>query len=171
MVVNGAIASGKSAVARSLAGMLEVGGRRAAVIDLDALWHMLEHQVPRRGELRRWLLARRAAAVLTDEFFSAGIDAVVVEGPFFTSEERDAYLRHVRTAATTRFVTLRVSFEESFRRAQADPARTVTRNRAWLQQRYAASEALLPVAGTDLIVDTDGKTPREIASRIAASLQ
>ncbi len=171
VVVNGAIASGKNAVARALAGVLEERGRPAAAIDLDDLWLMLEHQVPRSGKPRHWLLARRAAAVLTDEFFRSGIDAVVVHGPFFTFEERDAYLRHVRTEVKPRFVTLRVSFEESLRRAQSDLYRTVSRDRSWLAQRYQAIEALFPLLpDTDLIVDTDGKTPREVASTIAATV-
>ena len=57
--VNGPIASGKSSVARSLAGIAERRGLRSAVIDLDEVWHMIDHQEPRTGGVERWLLARR----------------------------------------------------------------------------------------------------------------
>src|SRR6266540_1839527 len=99
IVVNGPIASGKSTVARMLAGIAEKQGRRSAVIDLDELWLMLDHQLPRSGKQEHWLVARRAAAVLTDEFFHSGVELVVVNGPFFTAEERAAYLRHLRSNA------------------------------------------------------------------------
>lgn len=59
IVLDGPIASGKSTVARVLAGIAERRGRSAAVIDLDELWHMVDHQEPRTGELARWLLAPR----------------------------------------------------------------------------------------------------------------
>lgn len=171
MVINGPIASGKTAVARELAGIVEQDGRRAAAIDLDELWLMLDHQVPRSGRIRHWLLARRAAAVLTDELFDSGIDVIVVEGPFLTLEEREAYLRHVRADVKPRFVTLRVSFDESWRRAQGDPSRKSSRDRGWLAKRYEASEALVAaLPASDLIVDTNGKTARAVADVIAASL-
>jgi hypothetical protein len=107
VVVNGPIASGKSAAARQLAGIAEQRARlHAAVIELDELWHMVDHQHPRSGDLEMWLLARRAAAALTDVFLSSGIDLVVCEGPFFTPEERDGYTRHLKTPVRVRFVTL-----------------------------------------------------------------
>lgn len=114
IVINGAIASGKSTVAREVAGIAERSGRPSAVIDLDQIWHMVDHQRPRNGGRARWLLARRAAAELTDLFFSSGIEVVVVEGPFFTSEERSDFTQHVRTAVHPRYVTLLVSSMNPF---------------------------------------------------------
>lgn len=123
VIVNGAIASGKSAVSTALAALLEREGRRVAVIDLDEVWFMVDHQVPRSHGLQRWLIARRGAAALTDAFFSAGLDTVIVNGPFFTEAERHGYFSHLRISVDPVFITLRVSFEESWRRAQGDPAR------------------------------------------------
>lgn len=172
-VVSGAVASGKSTVARELAGIAERAGRRSAVIDLDEIWLMLDHQRPRTGDIERWLLARHGAAALTDLFFASGIDVVVCEGPFFTAEERDGYLRHLRTPVSARFVTLTVPFEESLRRALADPhpGRVASKDRVWLRERHALSYALLEdLRRTDLIVDTAGRTAREVADEIAAGV-
>ena len=171
IVLNGAIASGKSTVARGLAGLLERQGRSSAAIDLDPLWQMLDHQTPRTGGIQHWLRAREAAAHLTDAFFGFGIEAVIIEGPFFAPDERRAYLDHVRAKVEPVFVTLRVSFEEALRRAQGDSSRGISRDPSWLAERSAESEALLPpLAATDLIVGTDGKTPAELAQRIASDL-
>jgi chloramphenicol 3-O-phosphotransferase len=173
IVVSGAVASGKSTVARELAGIAERGGRRSAVIDLDEVWLMLDRQRPRTGGAETWLLARHGAAALTDLFFSSGIDVVLCEGPFFTAEERDGYTRHLRTPVVARFVTLTVPFDESLRRALADPHpdRVVSKDPAWLRERYALSTALLEaVRGTDLIVETGGRTAHEIAGEIAAAM-
>jgi chloramphenicol 3-O-phosphotransferase len=171
IVVNGPIASGKSTVATMLAGIAEKQGRRSAVIDLDLLWLMLDHQLLRSGKLEHWLVARRAAAVLTDEFIDSGVELVVINGPFFTTEERAAYLRHLRSTADVRFVTLRVSFEESYRRVQADQnPRPVSNNRDWLGAQHAVSASLLMnLPSSDLIIDTDDVAPETVASQIAGS--
>lgn len=171
--MNGPIASGKDTVSKALAGQLERENRRVALIGLDELWLMLEHQEPRKGDVESWLTARRGAAALTDLFFDSGRDVVIVNGPFFTQLERNAYLEHLRTPVEPLFVTLRASFEESFRRAQTDryPRRS-SRNRAWLAERYAASQALLPaLAATDLILDTDHRSPGDVAAEIRKALE
>lgn len=171
IVINGPIASGKSTVAREVAGLIEGAGRRSAVIDLDEVWLMLDHQRPRSGGLERWLLARRAAAELTDLFFSEGIDVVVCEGPFFTTDERDGYLRHLRTSVQVRFVTLAVSFEGSLARSLGDPhpGRVTSKDPRWLRERYDAASGLLEgLRGSDVLVQTDRRTAEEIAKEIAA---
>lgn len=174
IVLNGPIASGKSTVARELAGIAERAGRRSAVIDLDEVWQMLDHQRPRTGGLEKWLLARNGAAVLTDLFFSSGIDIVVCEGPFYTAEERDEYARHLRTPVTPRFVTLTVPFEESVARALGDPhpARVVSKDPEWLRERYAATSQLLePLRRTDLTIETGGKSAVDVAEEIASRMR
>lgn len=174
LIVNGAIASGKNAVSTALAALLERDGRRVAVIDLDEIWFMVDHQVPRTHGFERWLIARRGAAALTDAFFSAGLDTVIVNGPFFTDAERDGYLSHLRTSVDPVVITLRVSFEESWRRAQGDPdpRRVTSRDRAWLAQHHAASETLLgPVLATDIVVDTDRKAAAQVAAEILTQVK
>lgn len=174
IVVNGPVASGKSTVALALAAVCEGAGYRTAVVDLDEIWHMVEHQTSRSGGLRPWLIARHAAAAITDTFFAEGIGVVIVEGPFFTPEERSAYTRWLKGAVTPVFVTLDVSFEESYRRVQADPHpdRVVSRDRGWLQDRHAETRplvALLPPS--EPIFQTDGRDPEELAREIATTLK
>lgn len=172
VLINGPIASGKNAVSTALAGLFERQARRVAVIDLDELWFMLDHQTPRSHDVGHWLEARRAAAALTDEFYRSGRDSVIVNGPFFTEEERSAYLDHVRTPVTPLFVTLRVSFGESWRRAQADPRRVLSKRREWLRERYAEAERLLPpLLASDLVIGTDGRGPDQIATDILAAVE
>lgn len=167
IVINGPIASGKNAVSTALAGLLERHGRRVAVIDLDEVWMMLDHQKPQTQVLENWLEARRAAAILTDEFYDSGRDAVIVNGPFFTEAERRGFVDHLRKPADPLFVTLRVSFEESWRRAQGDPRRVISRRRDWLAERFSVNEQLMPpLLATDLIVGTDARSPDEIAAEI-----
>lgn len=80
VVMNGAIAAGKDTVSVALAGLLEKDGHRVAVVGLDELWTMIDHQQPRRGGLASWLLSRRAAAAVSDLFFASGYDHVIVNG-------------------------------------------------------------------------------------------
>lgn len=171
VVINGPIASGKNAVSTALAGILERNGSKTAVIDLDEMWSMLDHQIPRRRDPEHWLEARRAAAILTDEFYRSGRGSVIVNGPFFTQAERTGFLEHLRTAVTPLFVTLRVSFEEAWRRAQGDPRRVASKQRDRLRERYSESERLMPpLLARDLVIDTDGRAPDEIATDIVAAL-
>lgn len=172
VVVTGAIASGKDTVSRELGAQLESNGLRAAVIGLDELWEMLHHEQPRkRSDISHWLLARKAAALLTDEFLSSGMDAVIVNGPFFTEEERTQYLDHLKTPLEPFFVTLRVGFEESHRRAQLDPGRVASKDRSWLAERYQLTERLLAAfSESDMIVPTDGRTAADVAAEIRTEL-
>lgn len=171
-MINGAIAAGKDTVSVALAGLLEKDGRRVAVVGLDELWAMIDHQQPRQGDLASWLLARRGAAALADLFYSCGRDDVIVNGPFFSSAERSGFLDHLATPVVPRFFTLRVSFEESFRRVREDDhPRGVSRDRTFLAERFAVSEALLQaVASTDLVIDTDRRSPTDVAREIHSAL-
>jgi thymidylate kinase len=165
IVLGGPIGAGKDSVSRALAGRLEADGLKTAVIGLDEIWLMLDHQWPRRGGLQHWLDARRAAAVLTDEFFRAGCYVVIINGPFVTPEERLAYTDFLRTSVQPMYVTLRVSFDESFRRVQGDSQRPAGRTRAWYldnYERYSALAAMLD--DSELSIDTDAKTADQIAA-------
>jgi predicted kinase len=156
IVISGPIASGKSTLARAVARQLEGEGFRAAVIDLDLVYDMLDHRtgVP-KGDEASWLLARQAAAALTDAFLMAGLDVVIVDGSFLTPTERAVYVDALRTPAEPRFVTLLVSYPEALRRAQADLTRAVSRDPAFLAPYYSEVEHVLSnVAPTDLVLDT-----------------
>jgi predicted kinase len=173
IIINGSIASGKSAIARAYARHLASRGIEAAVIDLDLLYDM-QHHTPgvAKGDEKSWEIARRAAAGLTDTFLSQGVRDVVVEGTFFTPAERAAYLDVLSTPIAPRFVTLRVRYDEALRRAQDDPSRGVSRDPAFLGPHYARLEAdMAAVPATDLILDTERLTPDEAVAAIAAFVQ
>ena len=169
IVVNGSIASGKSTIARAYARHLAARGIAAAVIDLDLLYDMHHHASGvAKDDEKTWAIARRAAAALTDIFLAEDVRDIVVEGTFFTPADRAEYLDALVTTATPRFVTLRVSYDEAIRRAEADPTRGVSRDPAFLRPYYARVEAdVAAVPDTDLILDTERLTPDEAAAAIA----
>jgi hypothetical protein len=157
----------------ALAGLLEAEGRRAAQIDLDEVWAMVDHQLPRRGTVADWSLARAGAAALADTFFAAGVDVVIVNGPFYTLEERTQLTDRLRTRADVRYVTLTVEFEEALRRTRADPdhRRGLSREREWLERKHREAAAWCPaLRDTDLIVEPDGRDLPTVAALIAGSL-
>ena len=82
IVINGPIGAGKSTVARDLAEELRQRGHSAAIFDLDVLYLMMS-SINHMGDQDAWLRARRAAAALTDSFFSSGLEVVIVEGRFW----------------------------------------------------------------------------------------
>ena len=140
------------------------------MIDLDLLYDMHHHTTGvTKGDERTWAIARRAAAALTDTFLSEGVRDVVVEGTFFTQAERAQYLDALTTPVTTKFVTLRVGYEEAIRRAKTDPSRGVSRDPEFLRPYYTRVEAeVTAVPATDLIIDTELLTPEEAVAAIVA---
>jgi thymidylate kinase len=173
VVLNGPIGSGKTTVSVAVAGLAERTDHRAATIDVDEVWAMVDHQRPRRGGADVWSLARRGVAALADAFFADGVEVVIVNGPFYEPIERAQLLDHLATPADVRYVTLTVSFEEALKRTQADPdpRRDTSRQRNWLLKHHERAASLFePLRGTDLIVDTDARTLDQVARRIAASL-
>lgn len=173
VVLNGPIGSGKSTVGVALAGAIERAGHRAASIDLDEVWAMVDHQRPRRGGPDEWSLARCGVAALADTFFADGVEVVIVNGPFYGSAERTQLLDALRTRADVRYVTLHVTFDEALRRTNADPdpRRDTSREREWLMKHHLRAGSLFPpLRETDLIVETDGVTPAAVADRIVAEL-
>jgi cytidylate kinase len=65
IVVGGPIASGKSSVAIGVARAVERQGLRAATIDLDLIYEMLEHGRGVKDDPTIWSRARRMAGTLT----------------------------------------------------------------------------------------------------------
>jgi predicted kinase len=155
IVITGPIASGKSTIAGELARELERAGRRVAVIDLDLVHDMLTTGGGRSDDAS-WAMARQAAASLANTFLETGIEVVVAEGSFSRPADRAAFTDHLDASAAPRFVTLRVSYEEALRRAQADPTRGRSRDPDFLRPYFATADrevAMTPP--TDLVIDTE----------------
>jgi adenylylsulfate kinase-like enzyme len=171
IVITGPIASGKSTVARELARELERAHVRVAVIDLDLLHDMLATDRPETDDAT-WAVARRAAAALATAFLAEGVAVVVAEGSFNTPADRAAFARHLDAGVDSLYVTLRVSFEEAFRRAQGDPTRGKSRDPAFLGRYFADVEkALATVPATDIVIDTERMPATSAAAEIISSFR
>ncbi len=117
---------------------------------------------------RAWFRARRAAAALTDAFFSTGVHLVIVEGAFWGQGERATFVGGITCNVRPQFVTLLVSYDEAVRRVQDDPTRSTSRDPSFLKREHAQFHAILePLKSTDLILDSTDQTPQEIATAIA----
>jgi adenylylsulfate kinase-like enzyme len=170
IVITGPIASGKSTIARELARELERMNVRTAVIDLDVVHDRLAPDGSKSHDAM-WSLARRAAATQTNTFLEEGVTVVIAEGSFNRPVDRAAFAEHLQPHAEPLYVTLRVSFDEALRRAERDPTRGVSRDRAFLGSSFAASaDALTTTPATDLVIDTEQMTATAAATAIARVL-
>jgi shikimate kinase len=168
IVITGPIASGKSTVARELAGELERGGLTVAVIDLDVLYDTLVGNGS-KADGATWTLARHEAATLTNTFVEQGQAVVIVEGSFNRPSHRATLARYLNAGADPHYVALRVSFEEALRRAQGDPTRGVSRDPVVLGSYFAkVSPVLAGAPATDIVIDTERMTPTDAAAAIAS---
>jgi shikimate kinase len=168
ILLTGPVGCGKSTTALALADRIRRSGHKAAVIDLDVVYCMAR-QVDGFGELDVWRTARRGAAALVDAFVDGGIDVVIVEGGPFTAEECDDLRRHLGSQIADRLVTLKVSFDETLRRVQADPAedRVMSRHPRVLEFLHAQYRDALPfLEANGFVVDADSLTADEAAEAI-----
>jgi adenylylsulfate kinase-like enzyme len=166
VVITGPIASGKSTIALELGRELERSGRRVTVIDLDLVHEALDASPPNGPA--RWSLARERAAAMTNAFLEAGVDVVIAEGSFNQPRDRQAFTRLLRAEAEPLFVTLTVTFEEALRRAQGDPTRGRSRDRAFLEATFAPNRGLFAaLPAGDLVIDTERTPPTDAAMTIA----
>ena len=169
IVITGAIASGKSTIARAVARELERRGVRVAVIDLDVVHDELTAGEPNAGDAT-WPLARRAAASRANALLEAGVVVVVAEGSFNTARARDEFAQALHASEHPLHVTLRVSLDEALRRARSDPTRGRSRDPAFLAPYFAAVErALATVPEADLVIDTE-RIPAPAAAMTIAGL-
>lgn len=166
IVITGSIASGKSTIARKAAAHLRTAGNRTAVIDIDLVYEMLADN-PKSDE-QTWRLTHTMAGHLTAMFFEQGIRFVAVDGEFWTAQSRGDLAGAIPSGTATSFVTLKVSFTEALRRAQAEPSRGISKDPVFLKPHMDAFAAILPeFAATDTILDTQAASPEDLASRIA----
>jgi predicted kinase len=114
-----------------------------------------------------WTLARRAMATLANTFLEEGVAVVIADGSFNRPSDRAILAQHLRTDAHPIYVTLRVSFEEALRRAQADPTRGRSQDPLVLAPYFAAVRPVLEtIPATDVVIDTERTTPASAAARI-----
>jgi adenylylsulfate kinase-like enzyme len=118
VLIGGPIASGKTTVARALAALLRSIGQDAAAIDMDEMIAIVA------GE--DWSLiivsdrkkAGRLASRVVQGLFNEGVSTVAIAGSTLSPYECDEVVTHLIPDSIVTRVLLRVSVEESIRRAQ-----------------------------------------------------
>lgn len=96
ILINGAIASGKTTVGRTLAVTLTMKGTTARFVDLDDEAKKLNASLTWKDSARRledWLAARRSVALEVNNADPS--HTVVVSGPLFTKDEINGITRHL----------------------------------------------------------------------------
>jgi len=138
VVISGPIASGKSALGRSVAGRVdEIAGSSCAVIDLDLVYEMIDPRGRPKSDQHLWSEARRVAGGMAAVLLREGRSVVVEGGDFTTEEQLVEFERELPDKAAVRLVRLEVDFETALRRARADGSRGVSKDAAFLSAHYA----------------------------------
>lgn len=166
VLISGGIAAGKTTTARGLADLARKAGMRAMAIDMDEMIEMVagtDWSSITREQRRQ---ACRLTGALVDAAFTEGTDLIAIAGSTLLGYEWDVVTSDLVTDPSTTRVLLRVTLEESIRRAQQDPARLSTRDPVYVEELAAAID-WRSVPEPDLEVHTDGMTSQELVDRIA----
>ena len=166
MLISGPVASGKTTLARGLAGRARAAGLPAAAIDMDEVIEMVAGSDWSRvhGTDRR--RACRATAPLVQSFFDSGLQVVAIAGSTLSTYEWDEITRRLDPAPDILYVLLRVSVEQSVERTSHDPSRFHTRDPDFVEELAAAID-WSKVRKPDLEVDTDGMTAEQVLAHVA----
>jgi RecA/RadA recombinase len=168
VAITGPIGAGKSTVAARLAALLAAAGTIVAVADLDDLW--LELRAPGDDLDATWLRARQAHAALVTGWLAAGVEVVVVHGPFLTAPERGPLVGAL-DGTPLRWALLDVTYEVALDRVADDPERGLSRDPAFLASTHARFAELRPeMAPCAWTVDTTTTDADGAAARIAADV-
>lgn len=155
VVIVGAIASGKSAVAARVAERLLEAGRTSAVVDRDDVADCLV--APKRDWEAQWRRARQVHDELVAAFRRSGVDHVIAHGSFFYPGEPSAVPAGVHDDAAFR-VLLSVSYETALELAKRDPNRGVSRDPSflrWTHDQFAQRTGTLPPFHLEVDADTE----------------
>jgi hypothetical protein len=140
------------------------------VVGLDELYCMAR-QDDYWGVQPTWAAARRGAAALADSFFASGLDAVVIEGEFFTPDECRQLLDSLVSEADEAYFTLLVSYEVVLGRVQGDPARGASRDPEFLKWLHDNFLRALPyLESASVVLRADDPTPEELAALMVDTL-
>jgi adenylylsulfate kinase-like enzyme len=163
-LISGPIASGKTTVAQKLAQTARARGKLAASVDIDDIVEMLVgdwSHVRREDRLR----ASSVAAAIVDRLFESGIQLAALAGSTLSPYEWDELLSRLKSRPQILTVQLRVSLEESVRRADADPARLRTLEADFIAGQYTAID-WNNVGKPDLVVTTDMLTASQVVQAV-----
>ena len=167
VLISGPVAAGKTTTAVGLAALARIEGIPALAIDMDEMiemaagpdWSMIS-QAQRR-------LACRITSGLVDAAFANGAGLVSVAGSTLSGYEWDELTTSLGSSPSVTRVLLRVSLDESVRRAQGDPDRVSTKDPTYVA-KIAAARDWASVPKPDIEVHTDGMTGQDVQERIAS---
>jgi adenylylsulfate kinase-like enzyme len=166
VLISGPVAAGKTTVAYELAAHARAHGYVAAAVDMDEMVATVAGNDWSRIQRADRLRACHATASLVQALFDAGTQAIAVAGSTLSPYEWDAVTRHLETAPPITYALLRVSIDESVRRAQADPGRVHTKDPTYVAKLAAGTDwSHVPTA--DIDIDTDDLTVPEVVALIA----
>ena len=166
VLISGPVAAGKTTVAYAFAAYVRTHDYVAAAIDMDEMIAMVAGHDWSRIQRADRLRACCAAGSLVQSLFEAGTAVVAVAGSTLSPYEWDEVTSHLETSQPSTYVLLRVSLDESVRRAQNDSGRVRTKDPTYVARLAAAID--WSAAGTpDLEIDTDDLTVSEVVQAIA----
>jgi len=163
VLITGPIAAGKSTLARAVARRLRENARTVALVDLDTIAEMALPTLP------DWGWAHRIHAEVVGAWAATPLDVVVDEGtstPGEVAQVLDAVPDGVRVLR----VVLVADVDRSWERAQGDPTRGLSKDRAFLGRTYAHYESVLPDLRADLRFDVETTTLEERTSAVVAEV-
>jgi hypothetical protein len=166
VLVSGPIASGETTVSAQLARTARTMGKLAATVDMDDVVAMLTGAWS-VVKLEDRFRASQLAAAIVDRLFESGIEMAVVAGSTMSAYESDGLVGHLTSKPKILSIRLRVSLDESIRRAQADPARVRTLDGDFVARVYAAID-WTSVRQADLDLVTDSLNADQVAQAVEA---
>lgn len=164
VLIIGPIASGKSTLAETLAGMLRGSGEAVVVVGLDTVAEMA---LP---TLADWSWAHEVHGQLVGAWLEKPISTVIAEGPE-TPEEIEQIMRHVGPEVRVQKVLIKASYETALARAVSDPSRGLSKDPEFLRQMYQRFEGARADIAHDLEFDTEELSSHDIAQRVIEGLR
>lgn len=166
ILISGAVASGKTTLARRLAQLARTRGMRAASIDVDDVVMMVARDwgSVTKGKRR---LACELTAVIAQGLFDREAKLVAIAGSTLSPYEWEETLSHLEESVPApTYVLLRVTIDEATRRAQADATRNATWQHPETVARLHGAIDWQRVREPDIDIDTEQLTPDDAAEVI-----
>jgi shikimate kinase len=169
VLISGAVASGKTTTARALAAQARASGHVVASIDMDEMiaivagadWSKIGHADREQ--------ACHVTGSLVQSLFDDGTRLVVIAGSTLSNSEWDDVTKHLNASPEITYVLLRVSVEESVRRAQADAGRIGTKDPERVAELAAAID-WAKVRRPDVEIDTEGMAAAVVVTQLTHRL-
>lgn len=168
VVIVGPIAAGKNIVADRLANILTECGRTVVVVDVDDVAAMVRE--PGAAAAGLWFAAHQAHGALVGQWMRSAVDVVVAIGPIHSIDEQDGLTSALPVGASVLWVLIDAPVSVTFARAQDDPTRGRSRDRAFHHTAHRRYRELLPGIPADLAFDSSVMTAADIAAVIAGEL-